>query len=77
MNSATKVISEQQQPKRAGGVSVASSDICPSDSVSVGKRRPQFMTSELQRSKLRASFFEADGRTSAVSGHSSPRNSLA
>ncbi|CAE7175691.1 gba-3 [Symbiodinium microadriaticum] len=71
------VISEQQQPKRAGGVSVASSDICPSDSVSVGKRRPQFMTSELQRSKLRASFFEADGRTSAVSGHSSPRNSLA
>ncbi|CAE7393102.1 gba-3 [Symbiodinium necroappetens] len=71
------VISEQQQPKRAGGVSVASSDVCPSDSVSVGKRRPQFMTSELQRSKLRASFFEADGRTSAISGHSSPRNSLA
>eukprot|EP00439_Symbiodinium_sp_Y106_P003497 s7559_g1.t1 len=65
------VISEQQQ-KRVGGVSVASSDIFPSDSVSVGKRRPQFMISEMQRSKLRASFFEADSRMSAVSGgHSS------
>ena len=71
------VISEQQQQKRRGDFSVASSDICPSDSVSVGKRRPQFMTSELQRSSLKASFFEADSRMSAVSGgHSSPRNSL-
>ncbi|CAE7175696.1 GBA [Symbiodinium microadriaticum] len=68
------VMSEQQQQRRGGGVSVASSDICPSDSVSVGKRRPQFMSSDLQRSKLRASFFEADSRMSAVSGgHSSPR----
>ena len=72
------VISEQQQQKCLGGVSVASSDICPSDSVSVGKRRQQFMSSDLQRTKLRASFFEAGSRMSAVSsGHSSPRNSLA
>mmetsp|Transcript_11015 Transcript_11015/g.26604 ORF Transcript_11015/g.26604 Transcript_11015/m.26604 type:complete len:950 (-) Transcript_11015:105-2954(-) len=71
------VMSEQQQRKRGGGISVASSDICPSDSVSVGKRRPHFMSNDLQRTKLRASFFEADSRMSAVSGgHSSPRNSL-
>ncbi|CAE7578735.1 unnamed protein product [Symbiodinium sp. CCMP2592] len=69
---------QQQQQKRGGGISVASSDICPSDSVSVGKRRPHFMSNDLQRTKLRASFFEADSRMSAVSGgHSSPRNSLA
>ncbi|CAE7242880.1 unnamed protein product [Symbiodinium sp. KB8] len=70
------VISEQQQ-KRRGEVSVASSDVCPSDSVSVGKRRPPFGGS-LQRASLRASFFKADSRiSSASSEHASPRNSLA
>ena len=69
------VISEQQ--KRRGEVSVASSDVCPSDSVSVGKRRPPFSGS-LQRASLRASFFKADSRiSSASSERASPRNSLA
>ncbi|CAE7468812.1 unnamed protein product [Symbiodinium microadriaticum] len=47
------VMSEQQQQKRGGGVSVARSDICPSDGVSVRKRRPQFMSSDLQRQRAR------------------------
>ncbi|CAE7230215.1 unnamed protein product [Symbiodinium pilosum] len=73
------VLAEQTktQPLR-GEFSVASSDICPSDSVSVGRRRPQFVSSEVQRTQLRASFFSSmkSRLSSASSVPSSPRNSL-
>jgi len=49
---------EQPSERANNQQSVASSDICPSDSVSVGRRRPQLMRSEVQRTKLRASFFQ-------------------
>lgn len=69
---------EQPSERANNQQSVASSDICPSDSVSVGRRRPQLMRSEVQRTKLRASFFstrqsQRDGLSSA---NSSPRSSL-
>ena len=70
---------QQQQQKRGGGVSVARSDICPSDSVSVRKRRPQFMSSDLQRTKLRASYFSRQilGCPPSPADILPPRNSLA
>ena len=73
------VMSEQQQQKRGGGVSVARSDICPSDGVSVRKRRPQFMSSDLQRTKLRASYFSRQilGCPPSPADILPPRNSLA
>lgn len=69
---------EQPSERAANQQSVASSDICPSDSVSVGRRRPQLMRSEVQRTKLRASFFSTrqSQRDGLSSSNSSPRSSL-
>eukprot|EP00913_Durusdinium_trenchii_P034403 g32184.t1 len=42
-----------EQPSEKGHQrSVASSDVCPSDSISVGHKRPQIVNSEVQRTKL-------------------------
>ncbi|CAK9019305.1 unnamed protein product [Durusdinium trenchii] len=69
-----------EQPSEKGHQrSVASSDVCPSDSISVGHKRPQIVNSEVQRTKLRASFFSS--RRSATrdetksDSSSSPRSS--
>ncbi|CAJ1400971.1 unnamed protein product [Effrenium voratum] len=70
---------EQPSERLRGQYSVASSDVCPSDSVSVGRRRPQLMSSEAQRTKLRASFFSSSRQSARVSTSSespSPRSSL-
>lgn len=69
---------EQPSERANNQQSVASSDICPSDSVSVGRRRPQLMRSEVQRTKLRASFFSTrqSQRDGLSSSNSSPRSSL-
>eukprot|EP00931_Biecheleriopsis_adriatica_P101014 TRINITY_DN76242_c0_g1_i1.p1 TRINITY_DN76242_c0_g1~~TRINITY_DN76242_c0_g1_i1.p1 ORF type:complete len:1001 (-),score=293.07 TRINITY_DN76242_c0_g1_i1:41-3043(-) len=64
------ILSEQVK----GARSSASSDICPSDSVSVQRRRPQ-MAVEVQR-KLRSSFFSSRFSASSTPAPSSPRGSI-
>jgi len=67
---------EQPSERARNQQSVASSDICPSDSVSVNRRRPQLMRTEVQRTKLRASFFSTrQSQRDASSSASSPRSS--
>lgn len=67
---------EQPSERARNQQSVASSDICPSDSVSVNRRRPQLMRTEVQRTKLRASFFSTrQSQRDAESSASSPRSS--